>query len=76
MSLGAVLNFFREHPDLLRLVQGFPKLSGDTGRLLLRFLERALRDKNPDQFLRDSLTAALEKAQTTKVEVLSVKPRR
>lgn len=70
-----MISFFRGHPDLLRLIQGFPKIEPETGRLLLRFVERALSEKNPDLFLRRTLEHAISRAHEISVEVVSVKKR-
>lgn len=73
MKILKAISFLREYPELLRLLEGFPPISGETGRALVAFLNRALSEKNPDRFIRDSIEAALQRPRTTGVQVLSVK---
>ncbi len=74
MSFVDAFKFMREHPALLRLLQGFPKISGTTGKLLLKFVEKALASKDPDRFVREALVTILSREERTTVEVIHSRP--
>lgn len=73
MKFLKALSFVREYPDLLRLLEGFPPISPETGRALVAFLNRAFSEKSPDRFIRESIESALARPRTVGVEIVSKK---
>lgn len=76
MNLGAMAKigaFLGTHPGLIELLNNFPKLRPETGKMLLEFLERALREQDPESYIVASLRAAMDLPRNVKSTVIEVK---
>lgn len=61
--MKAVGEFLSSHPGMLTLLQKFPSLEKPTKDMLVKFLERTLREENPEAFLVEWLGKALASAE-------------
>lgn len=57
-NVGKIMQFGAEHPGIFKLLDKFPKLDKETWSMVVEFLERALREPDPERFIQESLRAA------------------
>lgn len=76
MNLGAMAKigaFLSSHPGVIELLNNFPKLRPETGKKLLEFLERALREQDPEAYIVEALKLAMDLPRNVKSTVIEVK---
>lgn len=69
--LAKIGAFLTSHPGLMNLVTKLPRLDPGTGSELVRFLERMLREEDPEQYLRSAIRDALARPENVRTVVVS-----
>ena len=78
MNLAAAIKFLRDHPNLLRLLEGLPRFRRPTIDALVDFVDDALASGDPDSYVSGFLSEIRNRRQTkpVKVTVIESKERR
>ncbi len=71
LLLGKVAAFLQSHPGFMNLITKLPKLDAGTGSMLVQFLERMLREEDPEAYLRGAIRDALARPEKVKTIVVS-----